>query len=157
MERDTLRRTCKAKFIAIKADRRRLTFVHGLFTAFTLTCSSFAFIHEEEILPLVSILIDRHTTVRHIELASYFVASIIGFIYEAFSSKVFLYLAMPFATIYAIGMFVGPIYLAITRPDVDYEKNNPPFIKNKLLFCILLVFVGYLLASVFGALLSIRF
>lgn len=92
-----------------------------------------------------------------IELASYFIASIIGFIYEAFSSKVFLYLAMPFASIYAIGMFVGPIYLAITRPDVDYEKNNPPFIKNKLLFCILLIFVGYILASVFGALLSIRF
>lgn len=92
-----------------------------------------------------------------IEFAAFFIASIIGFIYGAVSSNVLLYLAMPFASVYALGIIAGPIYLAITRPDADYEKNNPPFIKSKLLFCIVLIVVGNIVASVIGALLRIRF
>ena len=91
------------------------------------------------------------------EIVAFGIASIIGFIYQAFPQKALLYLAYPFAMVYAVGLLFGPIYLAITRPDADYESNNPPLIKSKWVFGLVLFIVGYLAATIAGRLLTIRF
>lgn len=89
-----------------------------------------------------------------IEIASLLIGRLIISIYYAKSLNLFRYLAVPFITIFVVGFLGGPIYLAITRPDADYGKNNPPFIKSKWLFCIVLIFVEFVVFSVIGQLLN---
>lgn len=82
-----------------------------------------------------------------IEIVFFFIGSVIRFIYRAFSLNILLNMGVASFMICFMGVIAGPIYLAITRPDVDYEKSNPPIIKNKLLFCIALMFAGIFVAE----------
>ena len=66
---------------------------------------------------------------------------VFGYIYRNFSFKLFQYIALIGLSVYLGIIFIGPVYLAITRPDADYEINSPPLIKNKLLFW-LIVFLS---------------
>lgn len=77
-----------------------------------------------------------------IEIVLFLIACIVRFALGAYSSNVLLYIGLISLGGCFLGIVAGPIYLAITRPDADYEKNNPPLIKNKLLFCIALMFAG---------------
>ena len=89
-----------------------------------------------------------------IEITSFFIVRLLNFISYAKSLSMLRYIAVPFITIFVVGFLGGPVYLASTRPDVDYEKNNPPFIKSKFLFCIVLILVEFFVLSVVGGLLN---
>ena len=68
-----------------------------------------------------------------------------------------LKIAVPFLLAFIIGLLVGPIYISITRPDAAYEPDEPPLIKNKVLFCIaiyLAEYVAYIILYVINGILS---
>ena len=80
---------------------------------------------------------------------------VLNFISHAKSLNILRYMAVPFIMIFVVGFLGGPVYLAFIRPDVDYERNNPPYIKNKLLFCIVLMLIEFFVFSVIGRLLNV--
>lgn len=89
-----------------------------------------------------------------IEMASFFIVRLINSISHAKSLNILRYMAVPFIMIFVVGFLGGPVYLAFIRPDVDYERNNPPYIKSKLLFCIVLMLIEFFVFSVIGRLLN---
>lgn len=62
---------------------------------------------------------------------------------------------LPFMIAFAIGLLVGPVYLTITRPDAAYEPDEPPMIKNKILFCIAIYFAEYIAYALANGVLTI--
>ena len=77
--------------------------------------------------------------------ACLFISYVIGYFNRNFSFKLFQYIALIGLSVYLGIIFIGPVYLAITRPDADYEINNPPLIKNKLLFWLIVFLSSFFL------------
>ena len=84
-----------------------------------------------------------------------FATSVIGYFFWFVSKKTSFHLfeniGYAIIVVCLIGMFAGPIYLSITRPDVDYEANNPPLIKSKVLFGLLLFFIAFMMTKIVGS------
>ena len=90
-----------------------------------------------------------------IELVLFLITFILAFIFRRYFSYILLYIGMSTFVLYGIGVIAGPIYLAITRPDVDYDKDNPPAIKSKWWFGIVLFFAAYFITAIaFGTVLA---